>query len=94
MNEMQLLEKLLNMVGNAGEGAFTLAILFISKDYFSSILLSIIGFYFINKVYHILIGISFLIHIASLCGCSIPLVDFEKKKISRIIEKGLEKEGE
>lgn len=90
MNELQIFEKLLVMVGNAGEGAFWLFIMWIAKDYFTATLIALtISFLASMIVRRAVQPMMFAEQIAPLFGFTTPLTRYEKETILETIKIGL-----
>jgi hypothetical protein len=58
MTELQLIERLLGMLGTAGEGAYSLILLAILKDYFVGLLTVTTLVFFITMGYRLCRGLS------------------------------------
>jgi hypothetical protein len=90
MNELQILEKLINMLGNAGEGAYTLIVLFIVKDYFLIAAFFSTAIFVVIKVVELIkenaIKESFLDELAELIGTTQPLDKRDKERIKNILK--------
>lgn len=93
MTDIQVIEKLIAMVGQAGEGTFWLAVMWIAKDY--------VGMFFFTAAFVFTIIIAskiikdaiFLKELRDLCGISGYLTPSEKRSMKNTFIMGLKSEA-
>lgn len=93
--ELQLFERLIDMLGGAGDGAFWLIIAWIGRGYFNSLLFALTILTIIYLIYR---GICWFNDFQGLAddvrrtaGCPNPhgeVLDSERRRVLKLIEKG------
>ena len=90
MTEIQILEKLFSLVGAAGDGAFTLTMLWIFKSYLAHILTAVCFIIFlvvgIKVLKIVLTNFGFIEQISKASGITLPFYENDKKAILKVLE--------